>query len=224
MLKKRKLTKKYYFSVEGETEKWYLEWLRDTINAEKDIKAQVALDCKIEKDPVSRVKGISGIIAEITIWHLSDYESDSAQHAKQFKTTMDNMAKAMTLGKQVIYKFGYSNFTFDLWMLLHKSLCYGSFSDRKQYLSPLNQAFGEKFENMNQFKHEKNFKRCLKQLTLKNVIEAVARAKDIMKQRNDQGCSLHSYKGFEYYKENPSLAVHEIVEKILKDCGYINLK
>ena len=84
MLKKRKFTKKYYFSVEGETEKWYLEWLRDTINAEKDIKAQVALDCKIEKDPISRVKGISGIIAEITIWHLSDYESDSAQHAKQF--------------------------------------------------------------------------------------------------------------------------------------------
>lgn len=29
----RKITKKYYFSVEGETEQWYLEWLRDLINA-----------------------------------------------------------------------------------------------------------------------------------------------------------------------------------------------
>lgn len=26
---KRKPTKKYYFSVEGETERWYLEWLSD---------------------------------------------------------------------------------------------------------------------------------------------------------------------------------------------------
>ncbi len=25
----RKLTKKYYFSVEGETEQWYLKWLQD---------------------------------------------------------------------------------------------------------------------------------------------------------------------------------------------------
>ena len=84
---------------------------------------------------------------------------------------------------------------------------------------PGGSAFGEKFENMNQFKHEKNFKRCLKQLSLKNVIEAIARAKDIMKQRNDQGCSLHSYKGFEYYKENPSLAIHEIIKAILIDSG-----
>ena len=29
----RKETKKYYFSVEGETEKWYLEWLENTINS-----------------------------------------------------------------------------------------------------------------------------------------------------------------------------------------------
>ena len=29
---RRKQTKKYYFSVEGETEKWYLEWLQKQIN------------------------------------------------------------------------------------------------------------------------------------------------------------------------------------------------
>lgn len=29
---KRKPTNKYYFSVEGETEQWYLKWLQDTIN------------------------------------------------------------------------------------------------------------------------------------------------------------------------------------------------
>ena len=29
----RKETKKYYFTVEGETEKWYFEWLQRTINS-----------------------------------------------------------------------------------------------------------------------------------------------------------------------------------------------
>lgn len=28
----RKLRKNYYFSVEGETEKWYLKWLENQIN------------------------------------------------------------------------------------------------------------------------------------------------------------------------------------------------
>ena len=32
----RKETRKYYFSVEGETEHWYLNWLQNTINAESD--------------------------------------------------------------------------------------------------------------------------------------------------------------------------------------------
>ena len=30
----RKMNARYYFTVEGETEKWYLEWMRDAINAD----------------------------------------------------------------------------------------------------------------------------------------------------------------------------------------------
>lgn len=30
----RRQADKYWFSVEGETEKWYLEWLRDVVNAD----------------------------------------------------------------------------------------------------------------------------------------------------------------------------------------------
>ena len=32
----RKNSKKYYFSVEGETEEWYLLWLRDLINSTEE--------------------------------------------------------------------------------------------------------------------------------------------------------------------------------------------
>ena len=39
----RKETKKYYFSVEGETEKWYLDWLQKTINSITESKYNVKL-------------------------------------------------------------------------------------------------------------------------------------------------------------------------------------
>lgn len=39
----RKPTKKYYFSVEGETEKWYLDWLQNVINAEERSVYKVSL-------------------------------------------------------------------------------------------------------------------------------------------------------------------------------------
>ena len=131
---------------------------------------------------------------------------------------MDRMAETKSLRKQITYKFGYSNFTFDLWMILHKMDCRGAFSHRKQYVTPINRAYGEKFENMDEFKHEANFKRCLKKLTLEDVIEAVNRAKAIMEINKQNGYTLHQYRGYSYYKENPSLMVWEIIEKVLVDC------
>ena len=131
---KRKPTNKYYFSVEGETEQWYLKWLQDTIN------------------------------------------------------------------------------------ILHMTNCNASFSHRKQYITPINRAFGEKFQNMDEFKEENNFKRCLKKMDLSNVIAAVDRARKIMQRNQENGYTLYQYKGYQYYKENPSLAAWEAIEKILKDC------
>ena len=126
--------------------------------------------------------------------------------------------KAEKIGKQIKYRSGYSNFTFDLWIILHMTNCNASFSHRKQYIGPINRALGEKFQNMDEFKEEENFKRCLKKMDLSNVIAAVERAKKIMQRNQENGYTLHQYKGYEYYKENPSLASWEAIEKILKDC------
>lgn len=48
----RKLTKKYYFSVEGETEQWYLKWLQDLINVTDEAEYKVSIDCRIQKNPL----------------------------------------------------------------------------------------------------------------------------------------------------------------------------
>ena len=216
----RKSTKKYYFSVEGETEEWYLLWLRDLINSTEEAAFKVAIDCKIEKDPLKRAKGLV-TTTKTEIYHISDYESDEAVHVKQFTDTMDRMKTAMGLGKQITYKFGYSNFTVDLWIVLHKADCFGSLAHRKNYLSHINRAYGEEFESMDEYKHEDNFKRCLKKLSLDDVIKAVERSEKIMEHNVAVGYVLQKYKGFSYYKENPSLAVWEAIKKILKDCKLI---
>ena len=52
----RKLNQTYYFSVEGQTERCYLQWLQKTINAAPDTKYTVKLNVKVEKNPVSYPK------------------------------------------------------------------------------------------------------------------------------------------------------------------------
>lgn len=134
---------------------------------------------------------------------------------------MDNMKRAQNLGKQIIYKSGYSNFTFDLWIILHKMDCNSSYAHRKQYITAINRGYNEKFQDMKEYKEEDNFKRCLKKLQLSNVNDAIKRTKNIMKKNEDSGYVLHHYKGYKYYKENLSLAAWEAIEKILMDCELV---
>lgn len=213
----RKLNKKYYFSVEGETEYWYLKWLQDLINKTEEATYRISIDCPVRKNPLKHAKSLT-ITRKTEIYHFFDYESDEEIHERRFRDAMDSMKKAQSLGKQIVYKSGYSNFTFDLWIILHRVDCNRAYVHRKQYITAINSAFNEKFQDMREFKEEDNFKRCLKRLELSNVNDAIKRAKNIMKRNEDSGYVLHHYKGYKYYKENPSLTAWEAIEKILTDC------
>lgn len=133
---KRKPTNKYYFSVEGETEQWYLKWLQDTINNTEKAACKVSIDCPVRKNPLKHAKSLT-VTRKIEIYHFFDYESDEPLYVKGFQEALDNMKKAEKIGKQ--------------------------------YITPINRAFGEKFQNMDEFKEENNFKRCLKKMDLSNV-------------------------------------------------------
>lgn len=191
-MSKKKTTKKYYFSVEGETEQWYLKWLQDTINNTEQAVYRVSIDCPVRKDPVKHAKCLN-VTQKVEVYHFFDYESDEQTHVNAFMSAMDNMKKAEKIGKQITYKSGYSNFTFDLWIVLHMADSNASYAHRKQYLVPINRAFGEKFASMEEF----------------------------MQSNQDNGYTLHQYKGYHFYKENPSLESWKAIEKILKDCGLI---
>lgn len=189
-MSKKKTTKKYYFSVEGETEQWYLKWLQDTINNTEQAVYRVSIDCPVRKDPVKHAKCLN-VTQKVEVYHFFDYESDEQTHVNAFMSAMDNMKKAEKIGKQITYKSGYSNFTFDLWIVLHMADSNASYAHRKQYLVPINRAFGEKFASMEEF----------------------------MQSNQDNGYTLQQYKGYHFYKENPSLESWKAIEKILKDCG-----
>ncbi len=210
----------YYFSVEGETEKWYLDWLQSCINASADAKYTVKLDSKIQKDPLARAKGMT-ILRKTEITHVFDRESEEPIHTKQFISTLDRMKAAQRLGKDIQYTLGYSNFTFELWIILHKANCNGAKGQRRQYLTPLNTAFHECFQSLDEYKHEANFQRILGQLSLDDVKEAVRRSEQIMKYNGEMGFAQQNYKGYSFYTVNPSLSIWESVKKILHDCGLL---
>ena len=128
------------------------------------------------------------------------------------------MNKAEKLGKDVSYKLGYSNFTFELWIILHKIDCNGVKTRRKQYLPEINKAYDEKFEDLKEYKKENNFKRILQKLSINDVIDAVKRSEAIMKRNEENGYKLQQYKRYSFYKENPSLSVWEVINKILEEC------
>lgn len=209
----KKETKKYYFSVEGETEQWYLQWLQKTVNESKTAYS-VKFDSKIQKNPLKRAKQIS-VLEKTEIIHLFDRESENAVHTKEFKQTLDKMKAAEKIGKNIKYHSGYSNFSFELWIILHKIDFYKTLSCRKQYLPVINKIFQEQFQNLKEYKEEQNFKKILNQLTLKNVSKAIDRAKTITNNNKKNGYKPEQYKGYKFYKENPSLSLWEFIEKIL---------
>ena len=216
----RKQTLTYYFSVEGETEQWYLEWLEAQINANEHANYIVKFITKVQKDPVSFIKKLV-VQKKTTIWHLSDIEGSSDEQIQTVHNTLGRLKEAKGLGKSIIYKWGYSNLSFDLWMILHKQNCNAELTDVGKYLSHINRVFDEHFESMKEYKEEANFKRCLGKLTFPEVLTALSRAKAIMQRNERDGYQLAQFKGYRYYIHNPSLDLWQPIETILSDCGLL---
>ena len=154
-------------------------------------------------------------------WHITDIEGTSREHIQAVEGTLTRLKDVKKLGKDIVYKWGYSNLSFDLWMILHKQNCNAALAGVNNYLSHINNAFGAQFESMKKYKEEANFKRCLEQLQSEDVVTAILRAKTIMQRNERDGYPLTRFKGYAYYLHNPSLELWQPIEQILNDCGII---
>ena len=210
-------TKKFVFTVEGETEQWYLLWLRDQINQCESRKYNVSIEAKVQQSPKKFYKTVNSKTTP-EVFHICDMESNEPVHVEKFQNILSEMKEAK-IQKKITYRLGYSNFAFELWIVLHKKDCSGSLTHRRQYLEHINKAFEESFENLDQYKHEDDFKRCLGKLSLTDVKKALQRARVICANNEKDEKALLQYKGYTYYRDNPALSIHDAVATIFKECG-----
>lgn len=113
-------TLKYTFTVDGETEQWYLLWLRDQINACPDRDKNISIVPKVQQSPAKFYKSTSRKVTPV-VTHICDVESNEPVHVSKFQTILSEMKDAQT-NKRIDYHLGYSNFSFELWMVLHRAL------------------------------------------------------------------------------------------------------
>ena len=217
----RKMNARYYFTVEGETEKWYLEWLRDAINADPRSKVKVVCSPKVQKNPVKWAKAKTNLDQSAQVFHVFDFEDEEPIHVKAFKDTLANMKKAGSLGRGFRYVSAYSNLTFELWMVLHKGDC-PALAHRRQYLKPINDLYGEHFESLDEYKHEANFKRVLGKLTVDDAVTAVGRAETLAKRAEEHGLRKAQHCGYSYYLDNPATDLWIPVKQMLEEGGIID--
>lgn len=217
----RKMNARYYFTVEGETEKWYLEWLRDAINADPRSKVKVVCSPKVQKNPVKWAKAKTNLDKSAKVFHVFDCEDEEPIHVKAFKDTLANMKKAGSLGRGFRYVSAYSNLTFELWMVLHKGDC-PALAHRRQYLKPINDLYGEHFESLDEYKHEANFKRVLGKLTVDDAVTAVGRAETLAKRAEEHGLRKAQHCGYSYYLDNPATDLWIPVKQMLEEGGIID--
>jgi hypothetical protein len=88
-------SKKYYLSVEGETERWYFEHLRGLINASNQAQYKLTLKCDVQKEPLAMAKGL--VVPKgptIDVWHVFDFESESEQHRQNFQEALRQINSA----------------------------------------------------------------------------------------------------------------------------------
>lgn len=211
----RKETLKYSFVVEGFCEKWYLEWLQDKINASEQAAYHVRLLANVQR-PLGYAKRIDRKTTP-ALFLLSDIEGERPEDQIKVKNLLKEL-KTVKQEKGIPCNWGYSNLTFELWMILHKKDCNNILSQKGQYLQHINQAFGRNFDSLAQYKENKTFHACLAQCSLEDVKHAVARAKQLMNNKKAAQAKKVNHHGYAYYVDNPALSVGDIVEKILKDC------
>lgn len=194
-MNERLMTKKYIMTVEGETEKWYFDWLCNEINNCPERSYNISIDARVQR-PIRFYKTVN--TRTLTkAFHICDIESNSPEHTEKFTNILSEMKDAH-LQKKFKYELGYSNYTFELWIILHKMDCNGSLAHRKKYLNPICRAFEEKFEDLNKFKQEAIFKRCLKKISIEDVKQAIRRAEQIMSSKEKAHKQIIKYKGYSY--------------------------
>lgn len=227
------LKEKYQFniSVEGEVcEYLYFLHIAKLINASPDARYKVNIICKKASphDFVRRNQCIytnkkgKYLIPYIHIQDIEDYQDENQQ--TKFKALLDEIRNTEK-EHRVTYQLGYSNYTFELWMLLHVADMKYAVLNRDGYLKPINKYFKRKYNDIDKYKRRTEFQGILDEfITLESIFTAIKHAEEISIKNCTEGKKQESYKKFSFYFDNPDTSIHEIVKLIFNTCEVKNYK
>ena len=222
MAKDKKQTKNFVISVEGDnSEKLYFKHLQKLINNYDNKNFNVNFIIK-KCSPSSMVKKIGYKDSDkyaknktIPYFHIQDIEDyNDPEQKKKFEKLINEIKD-----QSRPYKLGYSNYTFELSMLLHVSPMKGSVSHRLLYLSHINKYFNRDYNSLNEYKREDEFQKILDEyISLNSVAIAIKHAKEIRSRHKINNDKLLQYGGFHFYPNNPDTTIDEIIEIIFEAC------
>jgi len=216
-------------SVEGiNCERLYFKHLAKLINRSGSNMYNLKIDPKV-RSPKQYARSIASLPQEkrknnrkIPFFHIQDIED---YYNDGFRRKFEEVISEMREAEEewdLSYEMGYSNYTFELWMLLHAADMKYAIRDRYAYLDPINRWFNKRYKDLDEFKAEAEFQSILDQyVTLDSIWKAIKRAEKIKNANKDEGKKTMSYKNVEFYPDNPDLSIHLVVRQILDICGVI---
>ena len=217
--RKRKFNKTYYIFVEGETERWYFEHLERLINSYEFKNQNVKFVIKRIRWPESAAKSVVSIYP-VDCFQVFDFEGTSDEDETNFERILSEYRDIRKYHSNVNYSLGYSNLTFELWMILHRKNIEGHVANKHSYLKYINKAFSKSFISLNDFKDEKNFKAILSEyIHLEDIKIAIRNAEKIRERKVLSKAKANEMCKFKYYIDNPDCTIHECVKTIFNDCG-----
>lgn len=123
--------------------------------------------------------------------------------------------EAIDLAMEKQITLGYTNYCFDLWLLLHKKDFFDCVNSQNDYADELRHVYGLK-EHAN-IKKKENVESIVKQINIMDIRSAIARA-DILAGRNLERIGNKTPKEHEYY-DNPDTQVHKLLLLIFQKTG-----
>ena len=219
----KKESRQFHISVEGvNCEKMYFEHLaklintsdRNTYNLKVDPRKMSPMEYakRNAHKPMEKRRG-NKRIPYIHVQDIEDYYSDL--HRAKFYGMIDEMRNAEDKFG-IVYELGYSNYTFELWMLLHVADMKHAIQDRHSYLALVNRWFHRSYKSIDEFKSHDEFQGFLDEfVTLDSIKLAISRAEKIVQTNGEDKKVKETYKGVTFFRDNPDITVHGVVQMIL---------
>lgn len=133
-----------------------------------------------------------------------DYDGKQAKYEEAIDLAMENQ---ITLG--------YTNYCFDLWLILHKEDYFSSVNSQDDYVGKLRQVYGLRRDA--NIKKKEQVELILKQIDIEDIKAAIVRADFIASSNLKKEANKTSQK-HEYY-DNPDTKIHNMLRSIFHKVG-----